>query len=64
MPTGRTSIAVPEGAKFDERTYSNAAGSRAYKLYVPSGYTGQPVPLVVMLHGCTQSLTTLPPARG
>jgi poly(hydroxyalkanoate) depolymerase family esterase len=46
---------VPEGARFEERTYTNAAGSRSYKLYVPSGYTGQAVPLVVMLHGCTQS---------
>jgi poly(hydroxyalkanoate) depolymerase family esterase len=46
---------IPEGARFDERTYANAAGSRAYKLYIPSGYTGQAVPLVVMLHGCTQS---------
>jgi len=46
---------VPEGARFIEGHYSNAAGSRAYKLFVPSGYHGQPLPLVVMLHGCTQS---------
>ena len=46
---------VPEGAKFIESAYSNPAGSRAYKLFVPSGYQGQPLPLVVMLHGCTQS---------
>ncbi len=35
--------------------YANAAGERAYKLYVPSRYAGQPLPLVVMLHGCNQS---------
>ena len=52
---GRAPIPVPDGARFDERSYANAAGSRAYKLYVPSGYDGQPLPLVVMLHGCTQS---------
>lgn len=46
---------VPDGGKFIEATYSNAAGSRAYKLYIPSGYHGQPIPLVVMLHGCKQS---------
>jgi poly(hydroxyalkanoate) depolymerase family esterase len=46
---------VPEGAKFIESAYSNPAGSRSYKLFVPSGYQGQPLPLVVMLHGCTQS---------
>ena len=46
---------VPEGAQFIEGAYSNPAGSRAYKLFVPSGYQGQPLPLVVMLHGCTQS---------
>jgi poly(hydroxyalkanoate) depolymerase family esterase len=50
-----TSDIVPEGAKFIEGAYSNPAGSRAYKLFVPSGYQGQPLPLVVMLHGCTQS---------
>lgn len=47
---------VPEGAKFIDGTYSNKAGSRTYKLFVPSSYhQGQPLPLVVMLHGCTQS---------
>jgi poly(hydroxyalkanoate) depolymerase family esterase len=50
-----TSDIVPEGARFIEGTYSNPAGSRAYKLFVPSRYQGQPLPLVVMLHGCTQS---------
>lgn len=40
---------------FDEHVYSNAAGSRSYKLYVPSLYRGQRLPLIVMLHGCTQS---------
>ena len=46
---------IPDGARFIAGSYSNQAGSRAYKLYVPSGYHGQPLPLIVMLHGCTQS---------
>jgi poly(hydroxyalkanoate) depolymerase family esterase len=46
---------VPEGARFIESTYSSPAGSRAYRLFIPSRYRQQPLPLVVMLHGCTQS---------
>jgi hypothetical protein len=46
---------VPDGARFIEGTYSNPAGSRAYKLFIPSRYQERPLPLVVMLHGCTQS---------
>ena len=46
---------VPEGASFIKGAYSNPAGSRAYRLFIPSRYQGQPLPLVVMLHGCTQS---------
>ena len=46
---------VPEGARFIECTYSSPAGSLAYKLFIPSRYQERPLPLVVMLHGCTQS---------
>jgi poly(hydroxyalkanoate) depolymerase family esterase len=51
----RSPLPIPPGARFDEASFTNAAGSRSYKLYVPSGYDGRAVPLVVMLHGCTQS---------
>lgn len=53
--TRSSPLVLPPGAAFEDHVYANQAGSRTYKLYVPASYTGEPVPLVVMLHGCTQS---------
>jgi poly(hydroxyalkanoate) depolymerase family esterase len=50
-----TSNIVPEGTRFIAGTFRNAAGSRTYKLFIPSRSQGQQLPLIVMLHGCTQS---------
>lgn len=47
----------PRG-QFLSRSFSSPAGLLAYKVYVPAGYASNPAqryPLVVMLHGCTQS---------
>lgn len=40
---------------FERYDFSNHAGARSYKLYVPARIADTPPPLVVMLHGCTQS---------
>jgi poly(hydroxyalkanoate) depolymerase family esterase len=53
LSTGAAAIGMP--GHFIDGAFTNDAGTRAYKLYVPSSYTGQPSALLVMLHGCTQS---------
>ena len=52
---GRTSSSMESGGQFLTGSYANAAGARTYKLYIPSGYQGQALPLIVMLHACTQT---------
>ncbi|MDZ4790287.1 MAG: PHB depolymerase family esterase [Hyphomicrobiales bacterium] len=47
----------PQGSSFTTASYANAAGARDYKLYSPSARAKAQaqMPLIVMLHGCTQS---------
>jgi poly(hydroxyalkanoate) depolymerase family esterase len=53
----KRNVARPTGA-FETRSFANSAGKRDYKLYIPEDCAAQPgaqTPLIVMLHGCTQS---------
>ncbi len=49
---------APAAGSFVAKSISNAAGIRDYKLYIPaisSRSLDEPRPLVIMLHGCSQS---------
>src|SRR5271166_3262045 len=48
-------VRVPDGAAYLTRSFTCAAGSRDYTLYVPNRSHGHARPLIVMLHGCTQN---------
>lgn len=52
---GSVSPSSHPGGRFVDGAYSNTDGMRPYKLYIPRGSTGQAVPLLVLLHGCTQN---------
>ena len=47
-------VELPEGARFLSLAHGGAGG-RQYRLYVPAAAPEAPMPLIVMLHGCTQS---------
>jgi len=58
----RAPVRAPSGARgsageFMTDTFTNHAGARDYKLYVPShdGSERPAMPLIVMLHGCSQN---------
>lgn len=47
---------MPDGARFLTRRFAGQAGSRDYRLYLPAALlAGAAPPLLLMLHGCTQS---------
>jgi len=53
-PLAKAAAANTKGT-FTAYQFANDAGARSYKLYVPSSYGKKPMPLVIMLHGCTQN---------
>jgi poly(hydroxyalkanoate) depolymerase family esterase len=51
---GSSSTTLP--GQLTTSSYTNSSGTLSYELYVPSTYkSGTPIPLVVALHGCTET---------
>jgi poly(hydroxyalkanoate) depolymerase family esterase len=58
-PARADALKAPESAAADSQfiagSFVTKTGGRDYKLFIPSGAGQRPLPLLVMLHGCTQT---------
>jgi poly(hydroxyalkanoate) depolymerase family esterase len=54
VPPGAAAIATGP-ARLLDGSFTNAAGTRAFRLYVPANARATPMPLLMMLHGCKQN---------
>jgi len=56
-PIARPRVQEPPAmpGEFIDGSHTNEAGTRPFKLYIPSGAPEGPRPMVVMLHGCKQN---------
>jgi poly(hydroxyalkanoate) depolymerase family esterase len=53
-PSRPAKVDADQTGRFDVGHFNATTGTRDYKLFVPSGHADEPLPLVVMLHGCKQ----------
>ncbi len=54
-PAKNTAVPTADPGQFSSASHSHGGLTRAYKLYTPTGAAGRRLPLLVMLHGCTQN---------
>ncbi|MBC7597591.1 MAG: PHB depolymerase family esterase [Polaromonas sp.] len=54
-PTAPAHPQSPAPGRFIAGTHGDATARRDFKLYTPPGTSDKPLPLLVMLHGCTQN---------
>ena len=48
-------LGAVHGEQFISGSYNSKEGARDYKLFIPAQAFDKPMPLIVMLHGCTQN---------